>query len=249
MDQPVGKELLQEMIEAIGRSAADLTDIPLTGFLAMRGAAYCGEMMWVGRAVNGWTEKGWSPSELRNRENVAEFIEMILSSVVVNPNSCPLRWVTEAWGNKEDYNSARSAFWRVAKNTVLHNNENDQNWSSRLVWSNLYKIAPFQGGNPDNRLAAIQLPFCRELLIQEITAFRPRRVVFATGTDWADDFLDHTRFVRSDPKAFGQTVLGFGDLVLNDESIGKFVIAPHPQGKGELQWVREVRAAFDFDAT
>ncbi len=37
-------------MEAIGRSALNLTDIRLTGFLAMRGAAYCGEMMWVGRA-------------------------------------------------------------------------------------------------------------------------------------------------------------------------------------------------------
>jgi hypothetical protein len=85
--------------------------------------------------------------------------------------------------------------------------------------------------------------------MQEIDAFRPRRVVFATGIDWADCFLDHTRFVRCDPKAFGQNVLGLGDLVLKDEKIGKFVIAPHPQGKGEALWVREVAAALIADAT
>ena len=113
-----------------------------------------------------------------------------------------------------------------------------------MVWSNLYKIAPSGGGNPDGKLQNIQFPFCRDILVQEIAAFRPRRVVFATGIDWAERLLDNPLFVRTDPKAFGQNVLGLGDLILNDKKIGEFVIAPHPQGKNEDRWVKEVRAAF-----
>ena len=177
MNRPVGGELLREMIEAIGRSAPDLADAPLTGALAMRGAAYSGELMWVGRAVNGWTKRGWSPAELRNPEHVAEFIEIVASSSVEEP--CPLRWITERWGkNDGDYNSAKSAFWRAAKKTLLRPDETDELWSSRLVWSNLYKIAPKDGGNPGSRLADIQFPFCRDILMQEIDRFRPRRIVF-----------------------------------------------------------------------
>jgi hypothetical protein len=181
MDEPVGKELLRDMIEAIGRSASNLPDIPLTGFLAMKGEAYCGELMWVGRAVNGWTEKSWRPSELGRPENVDEFVELIAASAVepssaAQPNPCPLRWVTERWGIKIDYNTKKSAFWRVAKKTLLPTDEIDQFWSSRLVWSNLYKIAPAVGGNPNGGLRDVQFPFCRDLLIKEIELFTPRRL-------------------------------------------------------------------------
>jgi hypothetical protein len=55
--------------------------------------------------------------------------------------------------------------------------------------------------------------------------------------------------VRSDPKPFGQNVLGLGDLVLKGEKIGKFVIALHPQGKSEALWVQNVMAALNTDAT
>ena len=225
------------MIEAIGRSSPpDLADAPLTGALAMKGAAYSGELMWVGRAVNRWTQKGWSPAELRNPERVAEFIEIAASSSVEEP--CPLCWVTEPRGiNDGGYNPAKSAFWRTAKATLLRPDETDALWSSRLVWSNLYKLAPWKGGNPGSRLAAIQFPFCRDLLMQEIDLFRPRRIVFATGLNWVDRFLDHTRFVRSDLRPFGQNVLGLGDLVLKDEKVGKFVIAVHPARKPERPWI------------
>ena len=49
MISPVGSELLQELLQEIGRSADKLADVELTGFLATRGAAYVGELMWIGR--------------------------------------------------------------------------------------------------------------------------------------------------------------------------------------------------------
>jgi hypothetical protein len=235
--------LLADMIEAIGRSAGDLPDIRLTGFLGMKGAAYNGDLMWVGRALNGWSE-GPSPSEVTDPHCASAFAEAIKShSVQGDSEPCILHWVIDRWGkNDGDYNSARSAFWRVAKRTLLDDDERDDIWSSRLVWSNLYKIAPSLGGNPSGRLAAIEFPFCRDLLLSEIAEFRPKRIVFATG-EWAMPFIDHAMFVRHDHSGLGQYVLGLGDVVLEGEKIGKFVIAPHPQGKRETQWVREVKAA------
>ena len=73
--------------------------------------------------------------------------------------------------------------------------------------------------------------------------------MFATGIDWAERFLDNPLFVRTDSETFGQNVLGLGDLILNDERIGKFVLAPHPRGQNEDRWVQEVRAALRGDPT
>jgi hypothetical protein len=242
----IGKDILAEMIRAIGRSAPTLSDGRLTGCLAIRGAAYTGELMIVGRAVNGWFPDGASPLELGESNRATEFAETVLSKSCENdPSVCSLRWVIDCWGSKDgEYNSARSAFWRVARRVLLKNGEVDNFWSSRLVWSNLYKIAPAAGGNPSNRLAEIELPFCRELLIQELEAFRPLRLVFATGADWADAFLDdHRRFVRHDASAFGEFVHGIGDVFSNGQRMGTFVIAPHPQGKDETRWVGQVKEA------
>jgi hypothetical protein len=245
MISPVGSELLQGLLEEIGRSADKLADIELSGFLATEGAAYVGELMWIGRAVNGWKIIG-SPRDFASSQHIDKTMENFGNA---DRDTCQLRWITQDWGQKTNYNPATSAFWRTAKRTLLAPNEIDEFWSSRLVWSNLYKIAPSKGGNPGRKLQKIQLLFCRDILVQEIVAFRPRRVVFATGMDWAEPFLDNPLFVRTDSKAFGQYVPGLGDLILNDEKIGEFVIAPHPQGKDEDRWVEEIRAALRVDLT
>lgn len=249
MISPVGSELFQELLREIGRSADKLADVELTGFLVERGAAYVGELMWIGRALNGGQSIS-APSHYVSSQTLDEIVKKTMENFSsVDCDSCPLRWVTKQWGPEDRYNPKQSAFWRTAKRLLLAPGEIDELWSSRLVWSNLYKIAPFHGGNPNGKLQKIQYPFCRDILVQEIAAFRPRRVVFATGLDWVERFLDNPLFVRTDSKTFGQNVQGLGDLILNDKKIGEFVIAPHPQGKNEDRWVKEVRAAFRFDPT
>ena len=55
----------------------------------------------------------------------------------------------------------RSAFFRVAKKLLSELeivDEHNEDWASFLVWSNLYKITPFHGGNPGERMAQVQEP-------------------------------------------------------------------------------------------
>jgi len=243
MFNSVGSESLRQLLQEIGRSGDKLADIELSGFLATEGAAYVGELMWIGRAPNGWEIIG-SPHDFASSQYVDRTIENLGNA---DRDTCPLRWITQDWGQKTKYNPATSAFWRTAKRTLLAPNEIDEVWSSRLVWSNLYKIAPSKGGNPGSKLQKIQFHFCRDILVEEIVAFRPRRVVFATGMDWAEPFLDNPLFSRTDSKGLGQNVLGLGDLILNEEKIGRFVIAPHPERKKEGPWVQEVRTALGVD--
>lgn len=62
-----------EIVSALGAASARLPADPLTGFMAMEGASYSGDLMWVGRAVNGWRGIERSPRELGNPASAADF--------------------------------------------------------------------------------------------------------------------------------------------------------------------------------
>lgn len=94
-----------------------------------------------------------------------------------------------------------------------------------------------------HRLASLQRDVCRDLLLEEIRAFRPKRLVLATGFSWAEPFLDLPCFHMGDKPA-GPLAHRKGRLILDDEEIGRFVAADHPQGKNEDRWLAEVLAAF-----
>jgi hypothetical protein len=120
----------------------------------------------------------------------------------------------------------------------------EQAWPSRLVWSNLYKFAPEKGWNPSPKVAALQRARCRELLLHEIATFRPRRLVFATGMDWARPFLDPPCFAP-DQRPGTKYLKRSGDLVLDGETIGRYAVALHPMGKNETDWSREVHEGLE----
>lgn len=214
---------------------------PITFSSARKGNAYSGDLMWVGRALNGWTES-WLPSDFTSPDKLAAAVRMATDEQAP-PGTCPLQWIQDTWRNESDYNSARSAFWRCAKavvTTISSSSITGENWQSFLVWSNLYKVAPKEGGNPSSTLATIQRPACKQLLAAEIAHFRPKHLVLATGVDWAAEFLNLPCFsVRALERQY-QNVEGRGDLTVNGQKIGTYVVAKHPQGKKEQEWQREV---------
>jgi hypothetical protein len=118
----------------------------------------------------------------------------------------------------------------------------EQTWSSRLIWSNLYKIAPAIGGNPNSRLKSLQFRLCLNLLDVEIRTFRPKNIVFATG-DWANTFVNDNPTFQSLNWEASSLVRSCGDFFVDGERIGRFVVADHPQGKEETIWVNSVLGA------
>lgn len=70
-------------------------------------------------------------------------------------------WVKDGWGATDRYNTKRSAFWRAVRGVVeglgISDVEHDT-WSSHLVWSNLYKLSPADGGNPSDPSARSSCP-------------------------------------------------------------------------------------------
>lgn len=92
-----------------------------------------------------------------------------------------------------------------------------------MAWSNLCKVAPCDGGNPNDRLYAEQLDACRELLRRELDELRPALTVVLAGIDWFWDFLAPAAQSQAsqleDPRV---------DVFCADLFGHKAVFAPHP---------------------
>lgn len=240
------KYFAEYLLPSIGLNADKLPEQKVTGFLSMAGHLYGNELMVVGRAVNGWTE-GVTPSELSTPSFAETYAAKVYESVV-GDDMCPMSWVTDSWENPDlDYNTKRSAFWRVIRSVVAESgiaNVDENAWPSHLVWSNLYKVAPADGGNPGNALCYVQLDGCISLLLQELNDYRPRRLLLLTGLGWAEPFLKHVAPTLSSTltggyvEAIAKIQHGSGDMT-------KVVVAAHPQGKSERVWVQEVMTAFE----
>ena len=211
----------------------------LCAFLALRGRRYRGELMVVGRAVNGW-RNSISPIEMSSPDRRRQFVNAAGS---VQNDQCPMQWVLDSWGNERCYNTARSAFWRVIKD-VVHScaAETESDWPSHLVWSNLYKVAPSERGkgNPSRLLQKVQFEGCKALLKLEIESFAPARLLFLTGWDWAAPFLGESDV---SPTQHGTYVQATGHWPVGEHR-SSVVVARHPQGKPHRKWVREVLEAF-----
>lgn len=234
------KLLAEQLLPLIGANA---TRLP---FLSMAGHLYKNELMVVGRAPNGW-EDGMLPCDLASPTAATNYAATIYESVV-GTGPCPMSWVTDAWANPDNtkYNTRKSAFWRVIRGVVAESgiaDTDESSWPSHLVWSNLYKVAPEEGGNPGGALRQIQLSHCIALLQQEIDVYLPRRLLLLTGLGWAEPFLGHIAptFV---PTPSGIYVEATGEISRNSGHSTKIVVAAHPQGKSEGIWVREVIQAF-----
>jgi hypothetical protein len=231
--------LATQILPAIGAGHSRLPLAEVTGFLAMAGHLYQSGLMVVGRAVNGWTA-GISPAALLVPANAHTYANTVLESVT--GANCPMSWVADCWGAAIGYNTRKSAFWRAIRAVVhgLHIADVlSPQWPSYLVWSNLYKVAPAAGGNPNGTLCSLQLPGCIDLLRLELATYTPTRLLFLTGMNWANPFLSLLGAPVQKNPAF-QYVEGFGQATLPGGYQVNFTVASHPQGKPETPWVNEV---------
>lgn len=229
---------------SVGKEADNLPKDPIVGFLPMKGTLYRGELMVVGRAVNGW-DIPIEAAELANPDLAREYTAKVWENVS-GQEDCPMKWVSKMWGNTTGYNTRRSAFWRVIRNCVsrlaIADVDEDTSWPSHLVYSNLYKVSPEAGGNPGERLCRAQESACISLLHAEIALFKPRHLLFLTGWGWAEPFLTGLTSDLQMPDA--GWVEAAGTINHSDGTKTKFVIAPHPERKPETPIVDGVIAAF-----
>ncbi len=225
------------ILAPIGEARPGLPHRELTGFMATKGCKYSNELMVVGRAANGWVF-GAYPEQFADAAFRRRFARDVRMSV---GGDHPMEWVHHQWGAKNCYNTKRSAFWRVIRRVteglgIVHDSEG--NWPCHLVWSNLYKVSPADGGNPySSELYNLQFPGCKDLFEAELRAYMPKRLLLLTGWEgWADWFLPDL----DEPESSSLYVERVGFLPLSKRYQLRVVVACHPQGRPEEQWSRDV---------
>lgn len=236
--------LYHELLTAlVGREELYRRELVATN--AKRGASSEGELLVIRRALNGWDGE-FLISKLRDAPGRSKVVEDILRTWPFE-SRCPLEWVAKYWGRTDgEYNSRRSAFWRVALETSRGLDfkwADAEDWPSHLMWSNLYKVSPADGPNPGNRLCSAQLPACRKILDFELGTLKPDRVLMLTGYDWAYDFLADSSFVKSHAR---NGKVEWSGLWTSRKSARQIpvVVCPHPQGKSEGPIVSDAVKAF-----
>jgi hypothetical protein len=122
-----------------------------------------------------------------------------------NPHT-PLDWVNLMWSKYVadehadrrkahvdrygDYSPSRSFFWQVTTYFMQQKfalAPNDWSWAERVVWSNLYKIAPQKGKwhpNPSDEDCVLQRPECVRLVELELQELKPTYCLVLTNDEW-----------------------------------------------------------------
>lgn len=225
----------------------------VTGFLAQQGCLYSRDsgLMVVGQAPRGW-EDTIDPVDFNTPERCAEHADELLQQSYPQGEDCPMTWVTDRWGANGRDNTRLSPFWRVVRRVTegLAICLGDEDWSSHLIWSNLYKVAPADGRkNPNNPLCDAQFEGCKELLQCERQDYCPRHLLFLTENPnpenkhyWARPFLDDLELCDWPEKRCVRFTrrLSIPDCPRETLIVG----AVHPRGQNEDEWVKEVLGAF-----
>jgi len=217
---------------------AQIPEPTLTAFSGLKGSKYKGDLLVVGRAVNGWI-KSWVPKEGRNTATQDKMF-----SKLDKWDADGMNWVWDQEGSTTEYNTRRSAFWRVIKQVTLAKGiaPTEEHWSTSIAWTNLYKFSNGNKGNPSGPLCRLQFEDCKAILVDEIKQLRPKVVLFLAGTHWVTPFISQLKTVEK--LATKATYLEERGTLAVDGHSCRYIITPHPQGKPESVIVDEILKAW-----
>jgi hypothetical protein len=160
------------------------------------------EFLIYGQAVNGWS----SGFTISNKIDESKICSSIFASnkYLLEKNHNPLDWVNALWSNRiynensndenfksfyngtGTYRAFRSFFWNLNKKLLCQYYNLDKaswDWTKKLVWSNLYKIAP-EDSNPNLMERQIQEKISIELVKKEIEELNPKYCIVLTNLNW-----------------------------------------------------------------
>ena len=176
----------------------------LSNFVAMRGKRYNEKLnkdgvvrlMVVGRAVNGWGKAiDTTSADTYAKEATKLFkqedrfqTEWKMKNGETNPYS---EYEKTDENNKKiikEYHLSKSPFWSGALQVYQELSKKEPHehtdWYEDIVWNNIYKVAPAEGGNPSTNLIYAQAPTCVELLKEEIKLLKPTHVLLVIDKSW-----------------------------------------------------------------
>jgi hypothetical protein len=167
------------------------------------------DFLIYGQAANGWGSKFVTSETKLTKSNVKEGIEYS-NDCFSEREHTPLDWVNVYWSKntykdaiknsdtakkfypKLKYSVNRSFFWNVVYKLIsdyygLDKEKGD--WSKKMVWSNLYKIAPYQK-NPGYDVQELQRKVSIELVKKELEELTPKYCIVMTNEPWWKPFRE-----------------------------------------------------------
>jgi hypothetical protein len=193
------------------------------------------KLLIIGRATNGWGEKDdniWFNQKAMDETEIETIIQGSFNYIQTEKNDCPFDWIKDP-----KYKMTRSAFWRVVKEVIMsfyNKSENDCYYP--IAWSEMCKIAPAEGKNPNARETDIQWNKCMELISLEIKMLKPKNVLFMTGWEWAKYYFEkeHIKTTYKSRKPAGVEATG-------DAFGANIIVAPHPERKKQDPIVKAIK--------
>lgn len=225
----------------------------LSHFVGMKGKKYDDQkirLLIVGRAVNGWGQLDSSSKEA------------FASDANKKMQSDNFKWIVCENGklrndyqdNGEYYWLNDSPFWRTSKkiwmnisnNPDFQDTKNDK-WVDYIAWTNLYKIAPKDTGNPTTAMAKNQLSACKNILKAEIEKLDPTHILFVTGYEWFESFSDifdveFKNVKRNEYRGENKNSF-FAEASVTTSNGTKIVVSCRPEFRDENSYVDDVTAS------
>ena len=194
------------------------------------------DLLVFGRATNGWETKFC----ISNKIDLDGLIKNSIDSSTEVGNKCPLEWLWNGYngykgttGKKEEYNFRKSSFWRVINKIVIEKfNRTDKNWTHQIAWSNLYKIAPAEGGNPSNIECNCQFDNSEILFWKEIDLLSPKYILLITDKSWVEDEFIKAKSLKKISNDYVQAILNY--------KTSKIIVTCRPERKNEAEFVKNV---------
>ena len=199
----------------------------LTTFSARWGKEFPREkgkgILFVGRVVNGGKANAHVDVNTLLDENIKDGIEWVEKNMKQLPK-------------QKKYNVNNSAFWRTIRGITQNLYQVQDNWTSKIAWSNLYKVSPYKKGNPNSKQEQIQSPYCEAILKAEIEILQPQFVVFLTSRNVNHFIWNNYGLTRNSIKPYFYLKKN-KPIKLYKISDMYFITSYHPQGKPEKKQI------------
>lgn len=228
----------------------------LSHFVGMKGKRYDEQevrLLVVGRAVNGWGQLDSTSAESFSADAMEKVINDKFKWIVCDNETLRNDCKDE---NGEYYWLNDSPFWRTSRRIWMNLSGNDgfvdknkDKWVDYIAWTNLYKVAPRDTGNPTTTMSKQQLNACKKILQAEIEKFKPTHILFITGYEWwfesfKDIFdVDFYNIKKNEYRGEKKNrVFAEASLILDDKT--KIVVACRPECRDENLYINDVACAF-----
>lgn len=194
------------------------------------------KLMVVGRAVNGWEY------DFDSCESEEDVLNAILNQTFTFEDIVKEEGIQ---GEKSTYFYSKSPFWRLIRK-LLESYGEGENYNKKVLWSNLYKIAPRNGGNPGWLLIRPELQTYIDMIKKEIEIYKPTHILFITDIGYFNPYPLNSKYPRFGENLNVNEICGYDYVVAEGQyEKVKIVVCKRPEQRNTDNMVMEIKKVFD----